>query len=199
MRLLIGDVAPNAFQWWDDLMAEVMTRYQHWLQAGPLERLQMPSPQQDGYNYNATMLLAALPGALKEELVARQLSSGEIMYKVLRHYQPGGVAEKAETLQSLTSMHAARTAKEATERLRKWRRHQLRAKELHVALPDPSIMVKGLITLCMDILAAAPQVSFSYYGKFGSLLPDAAGGNGASHTLSRNGGNIQRWTQGGSW
>ena len=50
VRLLIGDVAPNALQLqgWDDLMAEVMTRYQHWLQAGPLERLQMPSPQQDG-------------------------------------------------------------------------------------------------------------------------------------------------------
>ena len=46
VRLLIGDVAPNALQWWDDLMAEVMCRYQNWLQAGPLERLQMPSPQQ---------------------------------------------------------------------------------------------------------------------------------------------------------
>ena len=151
VRLLIGDVAPVALQWWDDLMAEVMLRYQHWLQAGPLDRLQMPSPQPDAYNYNATrrrlelristMLLAALPGALKTELVAaRQLSSGEIMYKVLRH--------------------TATTAKEATERLRKWRRHQLRAQELHVALPDPSIMVKGLTTLCMDVLATAPQASF---------------------------------------
>ena len=171
VRLLIGDVAPNALQWWDDLMAEVMCRYQNWLQAGPLERLQMPSPQQGKYNYNATrrrlelristMLLASLPGALKTELVAaRQLSSGEIMYKVLRHYQPGGVSEKTETLQSLTSMSTASTAKEATERLRKWRRHQLRAQELHVTLPDPSIMVKGLTTLCTDVLAGAPQASF---------------------------------------
>ncbi len=124
------------------------------------------------YNYNATrrrlelristMLLASLPGALKTELVAaRQLSSGEIMYKVLRHYQPGGVSEKTEMLQSLTSMSTASTAKEATERLRKWRRHQLRAQELHVTLPDPSIMVKGLTTLCTDVLAGAPQAQVS--------------------------------------
>ena len=45
VRLLIGDVAPNALQWWDDLMAEVMLRYQNWFQAGPLERLQMPFPR----------------------------------------------------------------------------------------------------------------------------------------------------------
>ena len=82
------------------------------------------------------------------------------MYKVLRHYQPGGVSEKIETLQSLTSMSTTSTAKEATERLCKWHRHQLRAQELHVALPDPSIMVKGLTTLCTDVLAAAPQASF---------------------------------------
>ena len=145
VRLLIGEVAPNALQWWDELMAEVTFRYQNWLQAGPLERLQMPSPQQEKYNYNATrrglelristMLLASFPATR-----IGGLSSGEIMYKVLRQYQPGGIAEKAETLSSLTTMAAASNAKQATERLRKWRRHQLRARELHVSLPDPSII-----------------------------------------------------------
>ena len=105
VRPLIGDVAPMALCWWDDLMSEVMRRYQTWLQSDPLERLRMPSPQQGLYNFNATrkrlelristMLLAAMPPSLKEEVVAsRQLTAGEIMYKVLRHYQPGGVQEK---------------------------------------------------------------------------------------------------------
>ena len=171
VRPLIGDVAPMALCWWDDLMSEVMRRYQTWLQSDPLERLRMPSPQQGLYNFNATrkrlelristMLLAAMPPSLKEEVVAsRQLTAGEIMYKVLRHYQPGGVQEKTETLQSLSVMQSAKTAKEAVESLRRWRRRQLRALELHASLPDPSIMVKGLTTLCAEILMLAPQASF---------------------------------------
>ena len=171
VRPLIGDVAPIALRWWDELMNEVMQRYQTWLQSDPIERLRVPAPQQSLYNFNATrqrlelrvstMLLAAMPPSLKEEVVAsRQLTAGEIMYKVLRHFQPGGIAEKAETLQSLTVLQSVKTAKDAVESLRRWRRRQLRAVELHAALPDPSLMVKGLTTLCADILMSAPQASF---------------------------------------
>ena len=96
IRPLIGDVAPMALRWWDDLMNEVMRRYQAWLQSDPLEQHQMQSPQQGLYNFNATrqrlelristMILAAMPPSLKEEVVAsQQLTAGEIMYKVLCH------------------------------------------------------------------------------------------------------------------
>ena len=135
--------APEALQWWDEVLGLVMATYGEWLAAGPLERLQIQAPPEEQCNNTpmrrrmelraSTLLMNAMPAGLKEELVAgRTLSTSSILFKVLRNYQPGGVAEKAETLQALTSVRSVRSPKEAVEKLRKWRGHQLRAAELQV-------------------------------------------------------------------
>ena len=103
----------------------------------------------------------AMPSGLREELVAsRTLSTSGILFKVLRNYQPGGAAEKTETLQALTVAKSAKTPRDAVEQLRKWRRHQLRAEELGVVLPDCSILIKALTAMVQDVLAGASQASF---------------------------------------
>lgn len=103
----------------------------------------------------------AMPPGLREELVAsRTLSTSGILFKILRNYQPGGTAEKAETLQALTVAKAAKTPREAVDKIRKWRRHQLRAAELGVVLPDCSILIKALTGMVQQVLAGAPQASF---------------------------------------
>ena len=53
-----------------------------------------------------------------------------------------------------------RVPKEAVEKLRKWRRHQLRAAELQVVLPDSSILIKALTGLVQEVLNGAPQAAF---------------------------------------
>ena len=110
----------------------------------------------------STLLMNAMPSGLREELVAsRTLStSGILLFKVLRNYQPGGAAEKTETLQALTVAKSAKTPRDAVEQLRKWRRHQLRAEELGVVLPDCSILIKALTAMVQDVLAGASQASF---------------------------------------
>ena len=62
----------------------------------------------------------------------------------MRNYQPGGLAEKPETLQALTGVTASKTPKDAIERLQLRYRHQLRAMELEATLPDSSILCRAL-------------------------------------------------------
>ena len=171
VRPLIGDLTAGALQWWDDLMMAVGAQYNQWLLADPLQRLNLPPPADVEYNTSAlrkrldirtsTLLLAALPSALKSELVAaRHMSSGEILYRIMRNYQPGGLAEKSETLQALSMTLPAKSPREATEQLQRWRRHQLRARELGASLPDASILCKALGVIASEVLLGAPQASF---------------------------------------
>ena len=88
------------------------------------------------------------------------MSTGEILHRIMRNYQPGGLAEKSETLLALSMTQAAKTPKEATERLQRWRRHQLRAQELGATLPDASILRKALGVIASEVLLGAPQASF---------------------------------------
>ena len=171
VRPLIGDMSGGALQWWDDVLRTVTEQYNRWLLADPLQRLHLPPPADVEYNTSAlrkrldirtsTLLLAALPSALKSELVsARQMATGEILYRIMRNYQPGGLAEKSETLQALSVTQAAKSPKEATEKLQRWRRHQLRAQELGATLPDASILCKALGVIASEVLLGAPQASF---------------------------------------
>ena len=101
VRPLIGDImSGGALQWWDDVLRTVTEQYNRWLLADPLQRLHLPPPADVEYNTSAlrkrldirtsTLLLAALPSTLKSELVsARQMATGEILYRIMRNYQPG--------------------------------------------------------------------------------------------------------------
>ena len=105
--------------------------------------------------------MGALPSSLKEELIAcRALTSGRILFRVLQTYQPGGSSERSSTLKQLTMEYVAKDAREATEYLRRWKRHQQRAEELSVTLPDTTLLVKSLSTLVSAVLVAAPQANF---------------------------------------
>ena len=171
VRQLIGDLTVGSLEWWDSLVRSVMRRYHEWLVASPLERLQLRAPSADEYNTTtarrrmdlrtSVLLMNSVPQVLREELIAgRHLESGPILYRILRSYQPGGLAEKSESLQALTGVVASKTPKDAMERLQKWRRHQLRAVELQATLPDPSILCRALGGIVSEVLGQAPQASF---------------------------------------
>ena len=171
LRPLMGDLATTSLGWWDSMVKEVVAKYTTWLAASPLERLHSAQPDETIYNTTAArqrmdlrasgLLLAALPASLKQDLIAsRNLTSGKILFKVFQTYQPGGASERATTLRELSMEQAVATPKEAVERLRTWRRHQQRAEELRVTLPDSTLLVKSLSTLVATVLASAPQASF---------------------------------------
>lgn len=147
LRPLVGDLSTSAVGWWDSMVQEVNAKYQIWLAASPLDRLSTMFPDESIYNTTparqrmdlraSALLMGALPSSLKEELIAcRALTSGRILFRVLQTYQPGGSSERSSTLKQLTIEHVAKDPREATKRLRRWKRHQQRAEELSVTLPD---------------------------------------------------------------
>ena len=76
------------------------------------------------------MLLGSLPQDLKSEIViAGELTTVKILYKILKSYQLGGQGEKAQLLQALTAAKPGKTAQEAIEGFISWQRRYVRAKE----------------------------------------------------------------------
>jgi len=127
-------------------MEKTMEQYKKWLCASPLERLAIGPPELAMYCQGrprlemriTSLLLSALPKGLKEELIAaRQLNVGAVMFKVLKTFQPGGLAERSTTLNALVNVESANTPSQAVEKLILWKRRQLRAQELQATLPDP--------------------------------------------------------------
>lgn len=166
---LIGDVSSQAASWWSFAMDQVTSRYQRWLEAGPLEKLNVgcPDPIQMAKGHTrlaqriTTLLLGALPESIRQELVAtRQLHVPGIMFAIYRRYQPGGLKEKTQTLADLSNTKPAATPAEAVERLRLWRRQLLRAIELQATLPDPVLQVRALDVVMKDLLKKDAQASF---------------------------------------
>ena len=171
VRPLVGDMSAGALRWWDNVLGAVTRQYNKWLLADPLERLRLLPPLESDYNTTAlcrrldlrtsTLLLGSLPSGLKSELVAaRHMSTGAILYRIMRNYQPGGLQEKSETLQALTLTQPGKSPRDATEKLQRWRRHQLRAQELCATLPDATILCKSLGVIVAEVLSTAPQESF---------------------------------------
>ena len=67
-------------------------------------------------------------------------------------YQPGGLGEKEIILRNLESPPEAATLREAVLHLRRWMRWRLPAKDIGVAAPDPSVLVRGLNRLVKKVL-----------------------------------------------
>ena len=94
----------------------------------------------------STMLMEALPDSLvQSEIVARRMyHPSEILFAVLKHYQPGGATEKAALLNSLKSIGVSKVARTALENLRQWTRKLERARELGWNPSDPSVLYSAL-------------------------------------------------------
>ena len=75
-------------------------------------------------------LLAAVPQTVKQEATSmREMTCVQLVFRILKLYQPGGLNEKSTILNNLTQTTAAKSAAEAGEMLRQWRRQLLRARE----------------------------------------------------------------------
>ena len=166
---LMADVSSVAGPWWRRVVEATVQKYHMWLEAGPLDRLHVGPPQthelpegHDRLTQRVTnMLLEAIPDAMKAEAVAtRQLTPQEILFRILKAYQPGGVAERSQVLQALTTTRPAAGAAEAVDMLRLWRRQLLRAQELGVARPDPVLLIRALDVVMRQLLLADSQSSF---------------------------------------
>ncbi|OLQ02937.1 hypothetical protein AK812_SmicGene14162 [Symbiodinium microadriaticum] len=95
-------------------------------------------------------------------MVARSITRSPValLFRLYTMYQPGGESEKAYILQYLVTPPKAQTAVEMVATLRQWERMLLRADNLSIAKPDPSLLVRGLNALVGDVWAKDRDVTF---------------------------------------
>ena len=169
IRPQIADVSHRAMWWWDNLVTMTTQRYQQWLGSDPITRLNVQPPTVEELPQGFTrleqrvtsLLMQALPKTLAAEMIAnRQLGAAQIIFKVMKVYQPGGLGERQNTLQALTTTQPAGTYLEASTSLRMWQRHHSRAEELGATVPDPTLMVGALDKIMSKLLQGNPQANF---------------------------------------
>ena len=169
VRPLINDVSSSASTWWSAVEQATAAQYQQWLSSTPLEKLKVMAPNHAALSVGherlaqrvSVMLMQAIPSSLKQELIApRQMDATNILFKIFRVYQPGGLAERRHTLSSLTNTTVAKTPQAAVQNLRLWKRQSQRAKELRAAMPDPILQVQALTTIMEEVLAKEPRSAF---------------------------------------
>ena len=169
IRPLIADVSGSAAEWWTRVEQETTQAYQQWLNSTPLGKLKIQPPNAEALAHGherlaqrvGVMLMQAVPADMKKELVAsRHMDAPNILFKIYKTYQPGGLAEKRQVLAHLTSTQPATNPVEAVSALRLWKRQAQRAKELKASVPDPVLQVRALMTVMEDLLAKDSQASF---------------------------------------
>ena len=180
----VADLSETAEEWWQELTAAVQHWYAHHMTLSPLERTnhRPVAPQhlqqrrwQRLERRVASMLLKSIPESQKEELVAgKSLSAFSIMAHLQILYQPGGLGEKETILRNLESPPEATGLQEAVIQLRRWMRWKSRAKDIGVAEPDPSVLVRGLNRLVKRVLENNRELSFRISLARSTLTLDSA-------------------------
>ena len=160
---LISDMSEGASTWWTATLQQARDVYGRWLATSPLNKtnIQAETRYKRLEARVLTMLLAAVPAAVKQEAIStRELTCVQLLYRALKQFQPGGLGEKAGLLNSMAKVNPAKTALGASESLRQWQRQLLRAQELGLQVPDPLLLVGSLTEVMKLVLGKDPQASF---------------------------------------
>ena len=164
------DLSDSSGQWWELVVDEARKWYSHYIHLRPLQRatcviepsLELQKPKWVRVEKRAiSMMLAAVPTSVKEELVAtRALSPLRLVSKLMVLYQPGGTHERSIILRQLEEPSEATSPAEACAGLRKWMRWLRRASDIGLNLPDSTILMKGIMRLSQKVLAQQPDLQF---------------------------------------
>ena len=165
----LRDISDSSSWWWDSVKKRACDSYRVWVSSGPYERLAHKPPTAEDLEKGkfsrlsartAGMLLQAMAETVRAEMVARSITRSPValLFRLYTMYQPGGESEKAYILQYLVTK--AQTAVEMVATLRQWERMLLRADNLSIAKPDPSLLVRGLNALVGDVWAKDRDVTF---------------------------------------
>ena len=167
----LRDISDSSSWWWDAVKKRACDSYRIWVASGPYERWAHKPPTAEDLEKGkfsrlsartAGMLLQAMAETVRAEMVARSITRSPValLFRLYTMYQPGGESEKAYILQYLVTPPKAQTAVEMVATLRQRERMLLRADNLSIAKPDPSLLVRGLNALVGDVWAKDRDVTF---------------------------------------
>ena len=128
----MADLSATSEIWWEEVVRVAKLWYETHMSKSPLERLShkiVPTAALKQRKWGrlekraSALLLAAIPGTLREEVVAaKSISTLGILVRGMELYQPGGLAERQAILSSLES--EASTVGAGLVTLRRWIRRR---------------------------------------------------------------------------
>ena len=171
VRQIFQGLSPTADVWFTAVELAASQGYHKWLTADPLGRLALdPGSIVAAYDQvrfqrvesrAVSLLLASLPAAVKDDIIMnRWLSTSAILFRILCLYQPGGSSERAHLLSQLVTPDVCKSFPEAVKILRKWQQSMQRAAEVGAALPDASLLLKGVDSATGPLLSSNPMIAF---------------------------------------
>ena len=167
---MMSDLSQASGVWWTAVVRESEAWYGRWQRSGPVVRAQIqPSLSRELSdprfsrleNRAISMLMKAIPEAARQEVISsRDMSSVNILFRLLILFQPGGLKERSMPLSFLSNPGAADGPAEGVAILRKWHRWINRAQSMGATLPDCSILMTGLDHLAASMLQGYPTIAF---------------------------------------
>ena len=182
----MGDLTNDSSLWWTEVMKSLDDYYREYINAPTVKKMQLraedfsrPLLRESKWlrvdRRAASMLLQAVPDAIRAELLANRLGSTvSILGRIVTIYRPGSSIERQQVLKALECPKVAATPLELVEVLRHWSRWLKRAGDLGLQTPDASILLKGLDVAAKPLLDKHTEVAFKTNMLRFSLDLDAA-------------------------
>ena len=167
---VIAEISTSADTWFAQMLLEVIVTYERYMASTPLDKLNiivaLDGPQSNP-RWNRTrkragnMLLEAIEEEYATYLIShRAVEPIQIIFKLFTIYQPGGLEERAALIRSLEQPKASWNPNEAMQELRDWTRRVRRSQEMKLALPDSTILLKGLDDLMKEVMSKDEKLLF---------------------------------------
>ena len=179
----MSDLTTSSHEWWNATIATAKQWYEQHQALKPLEKLKhaiQPTMELQQKRWArlekraSSLLLEALPSSQKEDIIStKSLTVLNILGRLMQNYQPGGAHEKTAVLSALENPQEASSVAEVITGLRKWIRWKKRASDINVALPDPTVLLRGLDNLVTKILSSHPTSHFRINLTRSDLMVDA--------------------------
>ena len=166
----LSDVSDSSEQLWELVLSEAQTWYTKYLKLDAIARLtSRPKPSEEVLQSRwsrvsrriETMVLAASPTPIKEEISAARVSGLlPVVSRLFVIYSPGGLGEREIGLRNIQDPSPGAGVRDSVGLLRRWKRWCDRMTELGGTLPDPALRVKALDKITRTVLQSQPEVAF---------------------------------------
>ena len=168
---LMHDLSDTSQLWWSSVMQLAKDAYAQWSVSSPLDRLkispderpEITTGQWARVNARAcAMLLDSLETSVKADIVARRATqnAAHIMFRLHTMYQPGGASERNLVQKNLQDPPLIKDVVSGVTLLRAWGRWYRRCLECGMAVPDTSILARGLTNMSSSIIGKHQDVLF---------------------------------------
>ena len=167
----VSNMSQTSGQFWEEVKGRAVKEYEEHQGASPLEKLvitERPMELEGEKKWNVVRaavskgLLEAIPRGLAAELVSqRRMHPTQIVFKILVAFAPGGLEERSALLKKLAVYDNATTEAGVVESIRTWERRRIRAQELKLVMPDPSLQMKALMTMVGPVVAKNHELAFN--------------------------------------